>query len=151
MTYNFATAFIKASILKYYLRFPSNVGFRIATYFTMFVAVSNSLPQAFAWSYLCTPMAKYWDFMVEGKCIDIDSLYVVGASVNVATDIIILLLPIWLLWPLRLPTLQKVALTLTLMTGGFVCAVSIVRLQAITSGLYDPDITKHYVINLTWW
>jgi rhodopsin domain-containing protein len=143
--------FIKASILKYYLRFPSDLAFRIVTYFTMFVAIGYSIPQAFVWSYICKPMARYWDFAVEGQCINVDGAWVSSAALNMATDIIILLLPIWLLWPLRLPTLQKVALTLTLMAGGFVCAVSIVRLQAITSGLYDPDVTNHYVINLIWW
>lgn len=36
------------------------------------------------------------------------------------------------------------------LTCGSVCAVSLIRLASIPSGLNDPDITWRYVINLIW-
>ena len=113
-----ATLFAKASILQFYLRFPSSQLFRITTYFFMFVAVGYAGAQAIAWLYLCTPIQSYWDWTSHGTCVDIDAAYVVSAGLNVATDIVILVLPIWLLWPLRIRTLQKIGVTLILMTGG---------------------------------
>lgn len=117
LTYNLSTLFIKVSILQFYLRFPSGWAFQLTTYFTMFVAVGYSLPQAFAWSYHCRPTARYWDRTIPGTCIEGDP-YLVSAGLNVATDIVILLLPIWLAWPLRLPTRQKMGVTGILMAGG---------------------------------
>jgi len=117
LTYNLSTLFIKVSILQFYLRFPSSRSFRLATYFTMFVAVGYSIPQAFAWSYHCQPTARYWDRTIPGTCIK-GQPYLASACLNVATDIIILLLPIWLAWPLRLPRRQKMGVTCILMAGG---------------------------------
>ena len=83
----------------------------------MLVAVGYSLPQAFAWTYYCVPMARFWDRSIPGTCITGET-FLISASMNVATDIIILLLPIWLLWPLRMATTQKVAVTGVMMAGG---------------------------------
>ena len=53
-------------------------------------------------------------------------------------------------WIVSLPMFFCVRTCVSL-TALSVCAVSIVRLQAIVSGLRDPDITWHYVENLVWW
>ncbi|KAK1753820.1 hypothetical protein QBC47DRAFT_48216 [Echria macrotheca] len=149
LTYNLSTLFIKVSILQFYQRFPSSRSFQLAVYATIFVAVGYCIPQSISWLYHCRPIVRYWDFTIPGTCIR-DEDYLASAALNVATDIIILLLPIWLAFPLRLPARQKVGVICILMAGGFVCAVSIVRLAAIVSGLRDPDITWHYVKNLVW-
>jgi hypothetical protein len=62
-------------------------------------------------------MEKYWDFSVPGKCLDTKTVSVLIGGFNVGTDLVMLLLPIWLLKPLRLPRKQKIGVTLILMTG----------------------------------
>jgi len=117
--YNLATLFVKASILSFYLRFAAaNRPFQIAAYIVLFVIVGYSLNAAFSFLYLCTPMRSLWDSSVPGTCVDLNSAYLVSSVLNVATDVVILLLPIWLLWQLRMRWQQKFAVALALMPGG---------------------------------
>jgi len=118
ITYNLATLFTKVSILLFYLRFPSGLGFRISAYSLMFITAGYSLAQAFSFTYLCSPIRRYWDSSVAGSCIDSISAFIATAGVNLGTDIAILLLPIWLLRPLRIGMRQKIALMIVFMTGG---------------------------------
>lgn len=149
--YNLATLFVKASILSFYLRFAAaNRPFQIAAYILLFVIVGYSLNAAFSFLYLCTPMRSLWDSSVPGNCVDLNSAYLVSSVLNVATDVVILLLPIWLLWRLRVQWQQKMAVALALMPGGFVCAVSILRLASIPGGANDPDTTWLYCTNNIW-
>ncbi|KAF4634823.1 hypothetical protein G7Y89_g3272 [Cudoniella acicularis] len=141
LTYGMGTLFIKSSILLFYLRLPSSRAIKITTYMLLIVACGYCLPNAFIWVYICQPMQKYWDFSVPGTCLNFNAAFVVAGSLNVATDISMLLLPIWLLWPLHLPRRQKVGVTLILMTGSFVCVVSIIRLVIITDGTVSTDFT----------
>ena len=118
MTYNLATLFTKVSILLFYLRFPSDLGFKISVYSVLFITVGYSLAQAFSFTYLCSPIERYWDSSVAGSCIDAILAYIVTAGLNLGADIVILLLPIWLLRPLRIGMRQKIAVTILFMTGG---------------------------------
>ncbi|KAH7121798.1 hypothetical protein B0J13DRAFT_158581 [Dactylonectria estremocensis] len=150
ITYNLSTLFTKISILHFYLRFSQDRAFKLVTYFVMLVVVGNNLPAAFAFLYMCRPIPLYWDWSRPGSCLDVGKAFMACAVLNVVTDVIILCLPVWLLRPLRMRGLQKIGVTLVLMTGGFVCAVSIIRLASIPSGLHNPDLTWRYVINLIW-
>lgn len=85
----------------------------------MFVAVGYSLAGALAFAYSCVPMEKYWDSSVEGECVNVSASLLARCILNVVTDVCILLLPIWLLWRLRLGSvLRKAAVSLVLMAGG---------------------------------
>jgi hypothetical protein len=106
------------SILLFYLRFAIEPAFRITAYVVMFIAAGYCAANAFVWAYICQPMALYWDWSMEGTCQDTGKAYISTSALNVATDIIILLLPIWLLWPLRVRPMQKLAVTVVLMAGG---------------------------------
>ncbi|KAG4428742.1 hypothetical protein IFR05_015773 [Cadophora sp. M221] len=150
VTYNMSTLFAKTAILLFYLRLSSDFYFRIVTYVVMFVAVGYSLAGGFAFLYLCRPLPKYWNFGIPGKCSNFGAAFLAGAALNVATDVALLLLPLWLLHPLRLPLKQKIGVTLVLMTGSFVCGVSIYRLAIIPSGLHNMDATRHYIRNIIW-
>mgnify|MGYP003633768105 CR=1 FL=1 len=117
VTYNMSTLFTKVAILLFYLRLSTDFRFRCVTYAVMFVAVGYSLAGGFAFLYLCRPLPKYWDFSIPGKCSNFGAAFLAGAALNVATDVALLLLPLWLLHPLKLPLRQKIGVTLILMTG----------------------------------
>ncbi|KAH8888073.1 hypothetical protein GQ53DRAFT_826637 [Thozetella sp. PMI_491] len=150
--YNLSTLFVKASILSFYLRFAAaNRPFRIAVYTVLFVITGYSLNAGFSFLYLCNPIHKLWDGSAEGTCVDLYTAFLVSSVLNAVTDVIILLLPIWLLWPLRVKITQKILVALVLMPGGFVCAVSFLRLASIPDGANDPDTTWRYCDNNIWW
>jgi len=117
LTYGLGTLFIKTSILLFYLRLPSTRAFRIVTCGVLLVACGYCLFGTFTWLFMCRPMKAYWDVSVQGKCLSFKNAFLVGGVFNVATDVVMLLLPIWVLRPLRLPRKQKIGVTLVLMTG----------------------------------
>jgi len=63
-------------------------------------------------------MMKYYDASIPGACLDMYSQFLVAACLNSITDIILLLMPFWLLYPLRVSLQQKIAVGLVLMPGG---------------------------------
>lgn len=117
--YHSSTLFTKFSILSFYLRFSSaNRAFRIVTYFVMLVALGYTTPMAFSFLIQCRPMALAWDERLTGTCVDIQFMCRVTGIMNAIVDFIILLLPIWLLRPLRIPLARKIGVVFILMTGG---------------------------------
>lgn len=119
MTYNLCTLFVKLSILSFYLRFSVDRAFRLAVYLVMFIAVGYTLPNAFLFLYICRPMAFYWDWTIpNGTCINQQAVFDSSNILNMSTDFMVLLLPIWMLRPLRVPLSKKIGVTLVLMAGG---------------------------------
>ncbi|KAK3986738.1 hypothetical protein QBC44DRAFT_372771 [Cladorrhinum sp. PSN332] len=152
ISYNLCTLFVKISILTLYLRYSTQRKyFRIAVYVVMFIAAGYSFTNAIAFTYNCTPIERLWDPVnVPGRCINSYEHFLIAAGLNVGTDIVILLLPIWMLWGVRLGTMQKLGLGGIMMAGGFVCSVSIVRLKSVLRGDPTMDFTWSYVPNVIW-
>jgi hypothetical protein len=108
MSYGLGTLFIKTSILLFYLRLPSGRNFKLVTCTVLLVACGNNLFGAFGWLVMCRPIKKYWEITINGTCLNFNTACFVGGAMNVGTDMVILLLPIWVLRPLRLPRKQKI-------------------------------------------
>lgn len=86
----------------------------------LFVVVGYCLLGAFAVLYVCQPIKWYWDRWgpEKGKCINVDPWYGTLSVVNVLTDAILLVLPFWLLRPLRVGRAHRAALVGIMGTGG---------------------------------
>ncbi|KAK1515765.1 uncharacterized protein CCOS01_12963 [Colletotrichum costaricense] len=148
--YSLSVLFTKASILVFYLRFPLNRAVKIVVYVVMFATVAYSLAGALGWAYLCTPMERIWDMDVPGTCVDRSMWWLMLSVCNVATDLAILLLPIWILSPLSLRLVKKIEMTIFLMAGGFVLGPSIVRMVMIPLGFNNADFTWTASISIIW-
>lgn len=111
---------VKLSILLLYIRVlgicnrTKNSSYGLIA-FTFAYCLASFLATIFA----CSPQKKIWDTTVtSGRCIDVGKLVTAVAGLNVATDILILLLPMPLVWYfLKIPKRQKIALTAVFMTG----------------------------------
>lgn len=70
--------------------------------------------------FFCSPVSYYWDKTIKGHCIS-DNHFRIGAMViallSLATDLIILIIPIPTVWRLQMRTKQKVAVTIILCLG----------------------------------
>jgi hypothetical protein len=68
--------------------------------------------------FQCKPVAAAWNFSIVGaKCLNyVDYLYA-SSSINVATDIVLFVLPCPYLWRLNMPKKQRVILCV-LFAGG---------------------------------
>lgn len=58
----------------------------------------------------CVPVAKFWNHDLPGTCLNFEAVWFFNASMNIATDVTLLILPMPLLVQLQLPRMQKIAL-----------------------------------------
>ncbi|KAH6704201.1 hypothetical protein BKA61DRAFT_493526 [Leptodontidium sp. MPI-SDFR-AT-0119] len=133
---------VKLSILVLYLRLSPYRSFRIAVWVVVTTTVLYSFLGSFQFVFNCQPIAKNWDLTITGgKCIDVTKIMMTHGSINITTDIAMLVLPIPLVRKLKLPMKQKVALAGLFMTGTLVCIVSCIRLKILTDLFRSQDFT----------
>ncbi|KAG8157109.1 hypothetical protein KVR01_013099 [Diaporthe batatas] len=132
----------KISILLLYMRI-----FAVFTWFRWIVRVLISIVTAYmiaafsASVFQCTPVARAWDKTIPGTCISIEKSWYANAGFSIATDMIILLLPIQPILSLKLPIGEKVAVMGVFVLGAFVTLTSILRMQTLTFSSTSPDTT----------
>ncbi|KAH8898891.1 hypothetical protein GQ53DRAFT_836886 [Thozetella sp. PMI_491] len=168
--YGMSIMLTKLSILTFYLRFvTTSPTLKYLIYATMLIVIIYSLVTSWSWLYICQPIAKYWDFtLVGGTCIDFKIIAIVSGIMNSVTDAIILVLPVPILWNLRLPMLQKIGATMIMMTGGLcvvmlfvgglmltqhisVQAISIMRTVSAFESLSFDDLSWDATSEEVWW
>ncbi|KAH7067116.1 hypothetical protein FB567DRAFT_259816 [Paraphoma chrysanthemicola] len=151
--YNISTLFIKVSLCLFYLRLSPFLGFRVAVYAVMVVSIIYSLLAAFGFAWVCQPIEKYWDFSITtGSCINLTAFFLATACINAGTDLTLLVLPLFIIKDLRLPMRRKIGVGLLLMTGSFVCVVSLIRVQIVVKGMHTTTVdgTWGMVANFNW-
>ena len=117
IVYTFGILFFKASALCLLGRiFPGRSFARILWALGLFV-LAYSLIQTFAIIGTCVPIEAIWNPSVQGHCININDVYLVCSSLNIATDVVILAIPMPKLWRLKISTTQKVQLTVFFALG----------------------------------
>ncbi|KAF5724871.1 integral membrane protein [Fusarium mundagurra] len=147
VVYNVALAVIKTVfLLQYYRAIP--VRQYKKTYIASVVLVTCwSLSQIFLNTFMCWPIASFWDVTIKGTCILNKSSFYVGAAGNILTDILIMVLPIPVLRSLKLGRRQKWILMSVFCLGIFTCLISLVRIKFLNIG---TDITWHNVESASW-
>ncbi|WVF69060.1 hypothetical protein IAT40_003834 [Kwoniella sp. CBS 6097] len=134
--YNPAIMTIKVSILILYIRMSTAHRFlRIASISTMVVVVLTGIICTFISIFRCRPISAGWSTRDNAQCIDVISLYLSTAPINILTDLAILLLPLPILTSLRMEYRQKVVLVTTFIVGGFVTIVDVVRIAYLQQAL----------------
>lgn len=131
---------VKSSILVFYLTLTRNQKvFRWANYITLAVVNIAGFSLTMVFVFQCRPVSAAFHSTVPpgAQCIDIVTLYLSSAPVNIITDLSILFLPIPILTQMRLPYKQKMILVITFSFGFFVAVVDVIRVaflqQAATS------------------
>lgn len=66
----------------------------------------------------CVPIAKFWNRSIQGYCLSFEALWFFNASMNILTDLALLIMPMPLLSQLQLPRMQKIALVGVFAIGG---------------------------------
>ena len=116
--YNPAVVAIKSSILLLYHRIFASKRFNIILWCVGAFVLSYSLAQSAALVFQCGRPDSLWDSKVIGKCINLDDVLIACSSLNIATDILILLLPLPALLKIHISTERKVQLIGIFMLGG---------------------------------
>jgi hypothetical protein len=120
----FATAVFttKVSILLFYRRIftCSGISFRIAFWFCTLLVVSYPIIFTLTMSFACQPLSHFWTQFkgTEGTCIDVGKFYVILAIVSLATNFIMIFIPVPEVMKLQMSRGKKAAVFGILALGG---------------------------------
>jgi hypothetical protein len=82
------------------------------------VNVMQMVAVFFAITLQCLPISFNWDLSVSnGRCVDRRILYTFTSSFNIATDLLVLGLPLWIFVDLKIPRRTKTALIFVFLLG----------------------------------
>ncbi|KAJ5735704.1 uncharacterized protein N7483_000829, partial [Penicillium malachiteum] len=133
---------IKTSILLFYIRiFGKMKSLRYTAYGLMSFTFAWAIMVIFVIVFQCNPVAKGYNAELPGKCINSWLFFVLGSSMNCATDLVILILPMPLIWKLQLSRMQRVSLLGIFVLGSLSCVFGLVRLGTIVREKNSVDET----------
>jgi len=109
---------VKLSLLLLYVRIFVIRPFCIAAYILMAVVVVWWMSVILEEFLLCRPFAFNWDPTIQGGvCGNREAAYLAAGIINLCTDVIILCLPMPMVWRLKLPRRNKIALSIVFGVG----------------------------------
>lgn len=109
----------KISILLLYTRTFTMRLMIVVAWGTGAIIVGFALSTIIAGLLICRPLALNWDQTLEGSCGDQILSYNITGSLNLATDIMVLLLPLPYLWKLKMQLYKKLVLGATFSLGAW--------------------------------
>ncbi|KAK0669072.1 hypothetical protein QBC41DRAFT_112500 [Cercophora samala] len=139
--YLITLCFSKISILLLYIHLFTFKWARLAGQILLGVVIITHLFMALATFTACIPLNSYWDFTVERKYCHGQSIWWSNTGMHMVTDFLIFLLPMPVVWSIRLPRRQKLALSGVFGFGFLVCFISILRLMQLIRVQTEPDFT----------
>ncbi|KAK3987647.1 integral membrane protein [Cladorrhinum sp. PSN332] len=147
--YKLSINMTKTSILILYLRIFPSKWFRVTCYVLISLILLYMMGTTASSIWQCSPLPRAWDKSIPGTCISITANWYANAGFSIATDVIILALPMHPIYTSQLPKSQKVALMVVFALGLFTTITSILRMQTLSFSSTSPDIT--YDIDSSIW
>jgi hypothetical protein len=114
LAYSTSITFTKLSIISFYLRvFPRSHSspdyFFLSLYVAMFFMISLWVCSIFTIIFTCVPVSAAWDYSIVGaRCIPIWRFFYVSSAFKIATDLVLCISPLPMLWSLHMPKAQKI-------------------------------------------
>ncbi|KAI1496459.1 hypothetical protein F5X99DRAFT_400376 [Biscogniauxia marginata] len=150
ITYKTSINMTKASILLLYLRIFSGVRwFKWTCVFVLTCVILYCIASVTATILQCAPITAAFDKTIDHHCIDNSYFWFANAGFSIATDVIILTVPMPLVYSLQIPRVQKVALIIVFTLGVFVVITSCLRVTTID--LQAKSLDPLYDIASTMW
>ncbi|KAL9064142.1 MAG: hypothetical protein Q9157_007943 [Trypethelium eluteriae] len=137
---------VRWSLLFFYVRLFPVKQLRLACWAVGIFMAVFLIACEFVIIFQCSPTEYTWNRLIpNGHCINLTNFYIAASVLNMLTDIVTLVLPLGVIWGLQIDTRKKVALSVAFTIGGFVCIVSIVRIQLLASlNPSDPTWSQVY-------
>ncbi|KAG7005251.1 hypothetical protein G7Y79_00021g051180 [Physcia stellaris] len=137
MFWALGVAVVKIGILLFYWRIFIVYRFRRLVAIVGCLILTSSLAIFLSFMLQCRSIPRFWAETSAGSCIDQVAFYISAGSINIASDVLVLSLPMRQVWKLNATVYERMALTFLFCLGGFVCITSILRLMALND--IDPD------------
>lgn len=93
---------------------------RITCWIVLAAVTAYSLSTIFGAAFTCVPVRFFWDRSVDGEhyCVNQKALWFSNASLNIVTDLVVLICPMPALKSLQLPKRQKIGVMMVFALGG---------------------------------
>ncbi|OJJ53558.1 hypothetical protein ASPSYDRAFT_532721 [Aspergillus sydowii CBS 593.65] len=139
----FSVSVAKLAILFFYLRIFTTRTFKRVTYGLIALCSAYSVAVVFQSAFNCTPASYYWtrfDGVSEGTCLSY-AAFKVMPPLNIALDVVVMLLPLPLLLRLNLPRAKKIRVISMFSVGILVIIAGILRLTHLYHSITTYNIT----------
>ena len=111
LIYNTGLTVIKMSVLLFYVRvFGIVLVYRFIFWIVAFLIIGWGISMNCMAAFGCAPIDKAWNSTLPGHCDSLDKTLLGTAISNVVIDFILLVLPVPMLWRLRMEISNKIAL-----------------------------------------
>lgn len=111
MVYTVCMPSIKATIVLLYWRlFSGKRSMRISLYIVSTMLFAWFLGALVSGLFVCQPIARFWDKSIPGHCLNTEIYFRAIAGTNLATDVMLLLIPVPIIWSLHRPPSERIAL-----------------------------------------
>ena len=107
----------KLVILVLLIRIFVSRRFKIVAYIVMAIQIAWVTETLIVTLLGCVPLKALWDQTIVGRCINLRAFWRYGTSVNLITDLVMLVLPMPVIWRLEISRKAKLGLTVTFLTG----------------------------------
>ncbi|CAI7608044.1 unnamed protein product [Penicillium discolor] len=149
--YTGCVASIKLSILMLYRRLFPVKAMKYAVNIVSLIVILWAACGILAGCFTCIPTEKLWHPMVEGGCMNLSKFYYGLQIPNIATDAIILLMPMRIVWNLPISKAQKLGLSGIFILGFLTLIFDIIRLVVLIElSTKGDDITYNEVPASVW-
>ncbi|KAF2180761.1 hypothetical protein K469DRAFT_639166 [Zopfia rhizophila CBS 207.26] len=152
ITYFPSVAFPKLSILALYLRIFEEPAYQIVCWATALFIGGNCIGAVIPAFFICIPLEYWWNKNLPGggNCIDVNAWYRWPSIVNIATDLVMLAIPIPAIITLHTSKRVKAGLAATFLLGSIGFITAIVRFI----GFFTEDMAADPTwveVKLIWW
>lgn len=145
MLYNPILALVKNAVLILFLRLGRTFDALRVWIYSLLVLNNLMMVAIFiVVIFQCTPITKTFHSELPGTCINTPHFFITTAGLTILTDVLVLIIPTWLLWDLQMKPRKKIATVFLLSLGCLVTSISVFRLWFLVTIYYgspDPDPT----------
>ncbi|KAI1391512.1 uncharacterized protein F4822DRAFT_427359 [Hypoxylon trugodes] len=129
-----ANTSVKLSLLSLYILLFPNDKFRYACYCTIFLSMAYLVSAILNTFLLCQPVEYNWDKLIPGgKCENELASYIIESSLNLVVDAIVVVLPMPMLFGLRMSLRRKFSIAGMFSLGIIICTVTLLRTLPMAS------------------
>ncbi|KAI0097293.1 hypothetical protein GGR51DRAFT_541289 [Nemania sp. FL0031] len=137
--------FLKSAILLEWIRLFVPGKTRNAFFWTCHaVAILNALyylANIIVENVQCQPKAYWWDKSLTGHCLNGTVLALTSATVNLAFDIIILILPQKVIWTLNMSAMRRLGVSVVFVVGLLAVILAALRVESSVTYIKEADYT----------
>ncbi|KAH7075713.1 hypothetical protein BKA63DRAFT_565767 [Paraphoma chrysanthemicola] len=142
LLYLLALGLIKSSILCFYTRIFVSIRTLFAVKCMFGVVAVWAISHALTVIFICSPVSFQWDLTIQGgKCGDQIKLFQSIITTNIITDVMIMVLPIYTVWHLKMRKTEKVAVIACFLIGILCIIAAILRMIYVSTVDIRGDLT----------